>query len=133
MSTALNFGTNSGGVGFAQVILQALLNYGESTATAIDFVLTNQNTPATIQTINLTSGNNTINATNCPALPQAGGVFIIPPAIGGAQMTIKGISADTGIPLGLNLPTFLPFNAVPPTSFVINAASTVTGLILAWV
>lgn len=133
MSIAQNIGTGTFGIGFSTITLKANYNFGEEDATAVDYVLTNNNSPLTSQAINLVTGNNTINATVCPALPQAGGVFIIPPTGNGALLTLKGATGDTGIVLNLTAPTFIPFNVSPPASFVISAASSVTGLVLAWV
>lgn len=135
MSIAINIGagSGSGGTEFAQVILQALFNFGSDTSTSVDYVLTNQNSPAVIQKLTLASGNTTINATNCPALPMAGGVVIIPPFGNGSSITLKGIAGDTGIALSLTAPTFIPFAVAPPASFVLTAAGTVSPLLLAWV
>jgi hypothetical protein len=130
---ALNIGTGSGGVGFSQITLQALLNFGEMSAQVVDYALTNQNSPATAQAFPLSSGNTTINATVCPALASAGGVFICPGPGNGTLLTLKGASGDTGIVLNLTAPTFIPFNVSPPTSFVLYAASTCATLVLVWI
>lgn len=135
MSIAINIGqgAGSGGTEFAQVILQALYNFGQDTSTSVDYVLTNQSSPAVIQKLTLNSGNTTINATNCPALPMAGGVILIPPPTNGSSLILKGVAGDTGIALSLTAPTFIPFAVSPPSSFVLTAGGTVSPLLLAWV
>lgn len=130
-----NVGTGAGGVGASTVTLEAVFNYfAGQNGQAVNFSLFNPNSPATIQSINLISGDNLIDATKCPALATAAGVFIMPPPDGGAVLTIKGVALDTGIPIAYTgAPSFLSFAATPPSGFVINANSTVTGLLLAFV
>lgn len=124
MSVLQNFGTGSGGTAFAQVFLSATANYTqEATGTLIDYTLSNNNSPATVQAITLTTGNNTINSTNCPAIANAGGVWIVPGPANGSALILKGATGDTGIPLNLTCPAFIPFLVSPPTSFVLNSAS----------
>lgn len=130
---AINFGPGVGGVGFAQVLLQSIQNFGETSNAVVDYLLTNQNSPCTPQAFPLASGNNTINQTNCPALASAGGAFLIPGPTNGSALTLKGVTGDTGIALALNAPTFIPFPVTPPTSFVINAAGTVATFLIVWV
>lgn len=131
--TQINFGTGIGGAGFAQIVLQAFFNYGDTSAQSVDYALTNQNSPLTPQPFPLSSGNNTINQTNCPALANAGGVWLIPGPANGSLITLKGSTGDTGIVLNLAAPTFIPFNVTPPTSFVLSAAGTVATFLLVWV
>lgn len=132
-TVALTFGTGINGVGWSRVSLAATFNFGEDTNTVTDYVLTNQNSPCTPQQFPLNSGNTTINATVCPALPEAGGVWLIPGPTNGSALTLKGATGDTGIPLNLTAPTFIPFPVSPPSSFVINAASTCSTMVLLWV
>lgn len=70
----------------------------------------------------LASGNNTI------AVPAtAGGVLLIPQVGNTIAVTIKGIAADTGLPLSLVYPFLWEFAAPgAPSSFVLNAASAVS-------
>lgn len=130
---ALNFGVGTGGVAFSQIVLQALFNFGETSAPSLDYALTNQNSPATVQAFPILTGNTTINATVCPALTSAGGVFICPGPTNGTLLTLKGATGDAGIVLNLTVPTFIPFNVTPPTSFVLSAGSGCPTLILVWV
>jgi hypothetical protein len=98
----------------------------------LDLNIFNANSPTQIQSLTLSSGANTINATSCPALPNSGGVWIIPPAANAVTLALKGISVDTGISLNLTVPFFYPFPITPPTSFVITAGGAVT-VQLVWV
>lgn len=132
-TVAINFGTGQGGTGFAQVGLSSFQNFGELSNQVVDYLLTNQNSPCAPQAFPLSSGNNTINATVCPALATAGGCFLIPGPTNGALLTLKGAAGDIGIVLNLTAPTFLPFNVTPPTSFVIDAASTCSTFVIVWV
>jgi hypothetical protein len=132
-TTQINFGTGTGGVGWTQVSLVSTQNFGESSNNVVDYLLTNQNSPATPQAFPLSSGNNTINQTNCPALANAGGVWLIPGPANGSLITLKGATGDTGIVLSLAAPTFIPFNVTPPVSFVLSAAGSVATFLLVWV
>lgn len=131
---AINFGTGQGGAGFAQVILQSLANFGETNAQVVDYALTNQNSPLTPQPFPLVTGENVINQTNCPALANAGGLFICPGVGNGSLITLKGASGDTGIVLNLTAPTFIPFNVTPPTSLYLDVPSgACPTMLLVWV
>lgn len=139
-TTFANTGTGAGGVGTSTTTLQVVFGYlAGQPGIAVNFSLFNANSPCTVQALNLISGDNVIDATNCPALATAAGVFLIPPAGNGSTIAIKGISADTGIPLGYTNapnggpPSFLSFAATPPSSFVIATNSTVTGFLLVFV
>lgn len=81
--------------------------------------------------VNLSSGNNTVNT------PTAGGAtpvgcWVIPPAGNATQITLKGVNADTGIALHLTNAAFVSL-ASGVSSFVLNAASSITGVRLIWV
>lgn len=127
-------GTGTGfAVGFSQSILQVLLNFGTDNVTALDWVVSNPGSPCNVQVLSGAVTTLTLNATTCPALPTAGGVWIVP-AAGQGNISIKGISADTGINLSGAVPTFLPFTVTPPTSFVLTSANQFgDGVILIWV
>lgn len=131
----LNTGTNANGVGTSTVTLAAFFDYLQGqTGESVNFSLFNPQSPCTVQAISLISGNNTINTTTCPGLITAAGIFILPPIGNGAVLTLKGINADTGIPIAFTgAPTFLSLANPPLTSFVINANSTVTNLLLVFV
>jgi len=57
--------------------------------------------------------------------------MIIPPAGNINLMTLKGVAGDTGIPLHLTNPTFIPLNTTF-VSLVINAAAAIVGVRLVW-
>lgn len=135
MSTLLNIGTGTGGVATSGIAFTVVSNWlqGGMTGTLIDYLLTNNNSPADVQYLSLISGANTINATNCPALPQSGGVWLVPPSGNSVTITLKGVTGDTGIALSLIAPTFLPFAVSPPSSFVITTNNAITGFLFVWV
>lgn len=133
-TTFLPFGITTGGVGTATVIVTATFNLtGSTLGNALDYQFYNQNSPCDVQLMNLDSGANLINTNSCPALPTAGGVWLIPPTGNATSVSLKGISADTGIALSLTIPTFIPFQVTPPASFVLTAAGAITGYKLAFV
>lgn len=132
MSNNINIGVGSGGVGSLNLIIQAIANFDQQAAQMYDATLWNPTTPATLQTLSLTTGANTISASNCPAIAQAGGVVLIPPASNVVTMTLKGITGDTGIPLSLTAPTVWTFPTTPPTSFVLTTSSTIAGFRCLW-
>lgn len=70
------------------------------------------------QLVNLTTGNNGFTA---PAGCQY--VLVIPPVGSTVQLTLKGINADTGIPMALGMPLLLPIPAAGV--FVLTAAGPV--------
>lgn len=134
MTTFLPYGFGSGGVGTATLVLTGTFNFtGTTLGNAIDFQLFNSNSPCDIQILNLVTGANTINATNCPALATAGGVWLMPPTGNGQTVTLKGASGDTGIALSLSCPTFISFASTPPTTIVLTSGGAITGYKLAWV
>ena len=69
---------------------------------------------------NLSSGANTI---TIPTGAKA--VTIIPPSGNTVALTLKGIAGDTGVSLHLTDPSSV---ALTSTTFVLNAASALTGL-----
>lgn len=127
-----NIGTGTGGAGQSTITLLAAINLSTDAATAANFSLFNANSPCTPQVLNLASGANTINATNCPALAQAGAVVLIPPLGNIVTLTLKGISADTGVALSPTAPQLITFPTTPPTSFVITTNNTITGFTMLW-
>lgn len=130
-TTHQNVGIGSGGAGVSLVSITAGFTIS-TPGLALDTQLVNVNSPCTPQVLNLISGNNTINATTCPALPQAGGVVLIPPTGNGQALTLKGVALDTGLSISTVAPTVYSFSPAPPTSFVINAGGAVTGFGLLW-
>lgn len=75
--------------------------------------------PADNKSVSLTTGANTI------AIPVGSkAITIIPLSNNTVQLTLKGVSGDTGIALNLTDPTSVGIESV--TQIVINAASAVT-------
>lgn len=132
MANPINIGTGTGGVAVAITSIGVVANLDQQGATIYDCEMYNGTSPAVVQLINLSTGANTISASNCPALPQAGGVIIIPPAGNVNTITLKGVTGDTGNALCLTAPTIYTFPAVPPTSFVLTLSSGITGMKLLW-
>lgn len=81
--------------------------------------------PATTEIV-LQSGANTITP---PTVPAPTGCVIQLPAGNTAIVTLKGVTGDTGIAIGKTGTTVLTWDPTAvPTSFVLNSASTQTGL-----
>ncbi len=133
-TTFLNVGTGSGGVGSATVTLQAFADwFAGQNGEILNFQLTNPSSPVVVQNIALASGANTINATNCPAIATAAGVFFFPPPGNGVTITLKGASGDTGLPVAFTgAPTMLSFANPPLSSFVLTTNSTLANFYLVW-
>lgn len=130
MPTSLSFGAGSGGVGQSNVSLSASFVFAESAGSPFNFALQNANSPLRVDKVTLSSGANTITLPTSPMVP--GGVVIIPPSGSTTALTLKGVSGDTGFLINPGAPTMLLFPATPTATFVINAASSVTGVLLAW-
>lgn len=132
MAYLQNIGTGSGGIGTSFLQLTLTAQYQSqvplTVGTLSDWLLTNLNATPTVQPVNLTTGNNTINATLCPALATAGGVLIVPPQGNGTNITFKGAAGDTGVVLSAIAPSMLTFAVTPPTSFVLNVSSGITAV-----
>ena len=108
---------------------QVVTYTGDVTATETLSAAINTASPAQIQILNLLLGANTIT-------PPTGGVTIVavtirPPAGNTALITLKGVTGDTGVPLHKTDPTCLALDTTL-TTFVLTAASAVTGLRLDW-
>ena len=86
--------------------------------------------PASTDLVTLASGANTITK------PAGGstvvGCIIVPPTGNTAQITLKGVSGDTGILLHLTNPSLVSL-AAGVSTFVLNAASSIVGVRLTWV
>lgn len=81
--------------------------------------------------VNLNSGNNTITVpTGGAAVPV--GVWVIPPTGNAVAMTVKGVTGDTGILIHLTNAHYQSL-ASGVATFVLNAASSITGVRLIWV
>lgn len=86
-------------------------------------------TPGSVTIHSLTTGDNTI------TVPTGGstvkGATIVPPSGNAQNITLKGVGADTGIPIGQQDPTSIAFQTAPAT-FVLNVGGNVTGLRIFW-
>jgi hypothetical protein len=79
-----------------------------------------------VQELVLQSGANTITV---PATPAPNGCIIQLPSTNTAVTTLKGVTGDTGIAIGKTGFMMLCFDPTAvPASFVLNSASTQTGL-----
>jgi hypothetical protein len=79
-----------------------------------------------VQELVLQSGANTITV---PATPAPNGCIIQLPSANTAVTTLKGVTGDTGIAIGKTGFLMLCFDPTAvPASFVLNSASTQTGL-----
>lgn len=90
---------------------------------------TNAASPGSVEIKTLSSGANTITVptggstvTCCTILPPTGNTVLI---------TLKGVSGDTGIPIHKTDPTSVAIDSTCST-FVLNAASGITGVRLYW-
>lgn len=80
-----------------------------------------------VQTVVLQSGANTITP---PTSPAPAGCVISLPSTNTAVVTLKGVTGDTGIAIGKTTTTVLNWDSTAvPSSFVLNSASTQTGLV----
>ena len=82
-----------------------------------------------LQVNSLTFGSGTFISTSSPA--GAYGVLIEPPSNNLIQLTLKGITGDTGIPIAANLPTLLTFFAPASANAVglTSSAAVTTGVV----
>lgn len=117
-------GPGSGGVGSSSVTINATGNFTAGGSTNIPLpTATNANSPLITSYQNLASGANTITIS-----ANASSFMLIPPTGNTQTLTLKGLTADTGIPLSKIAPFVLQFDTVPPASLVITAGGIVTGV-----
>src|SRR5215831_11143666 len=101
---------------------------GDVTATQTNAAAQNPASPGQNEIKNLASGANTITV---PSGATVVSVTIVPPAGNTAALTLKGIAGDTGIGLHPTDPMTIAL-APTVTTFVLNAAATVTGIRFIW-
>lgn len=90
--------------------------------------LTISSTFTSVQINSLTFGSGTFISTTGPA--GAFGVLIEPPSGNLVQLTLKGITGDTGIPIASNAPTLIPFfNPATTNTIGLTSASAITGVV----
>lgn len=89
----------------------------------------NTSSPATVELITLSSGDNDISVPTAGTVPTA--VTIVPPAGNGTAIKIKQDAPDTGIRIHNTDPTTIALHSTV-TSFRLNAGATITGVRLYW-
>ncbi len=92
-------------------------------------IASNASSPGQIQILTLASGANTITVPTGGSVPT--GVTIVKPAGNTVALLLKKVSGDTGISLHPTDPDSLSLDP-SVTTFVLTAASTLTGLRLVW-
>jgi len=102
---------------------------GDVTGTETINAANNANSAGVIEVKTLALGANTITVPTSGTVPTA--VTLIPPVGNVNIITLKGLTGDTGVALHLTDPTTIALGAAV-TSFVLNAAATVTGIRLIW-
>lgn len=102
---------------------------GDVTQTQPVSAANNTSSPGQVELKTLSSGANTITVPTSGTVPTA--VTLIPPTGNTNLITLKGISGDTGVALHKTDPTTIALDSTVST-FVLNAAATVTGLRLIW-
>ena len=93
-------------------------------------LVSNTTSPGSVTLHTLTTGANTI------TLPTGGstvvGALVLPPTGNTVLLKVKGVNGDTGIFLNKVNPTLLTFDTTQAATFIIDAASAVTGLRIIW-
>lgn len=103
---------------------------GDHVAAPVVAAAANAASPAAIAPpITLSSGNNTITVTTGGTTPTA--VTIVKPPGNTVLITFKGVNGDTGVALHKTDPDSISLDSSMST-FVLNAASQVTGVTLIW-
>ena len=74
---------------------------------------------------------------NTVTLPSATGftvhgLAIVPPSLNEEEITLKGVSGDTGIALSATQVSVVQFGATPPASIVLTVAAEIIGVRLIW-
>ena len=102
---------------------------GGVVATEVVNAASNTASAGTIEIKTLASGANTITVPTAGTTPTA--VTIIPPAGNTTLITLKGVTGDSGVALHATDPTSIALKSTV-TSFVLTAASDITGVRLIW-
>jgi hypothetical protein len=90
--------------------------------------LTISSTFTSVQINSLTFGSGTFITTSSPA--GSYGVVIEPPSSNLIQLTLKGITGDTGIPIASNQPTVVSFfNPTNANAVGLTSAAQITGVV----
>jgi len=89
--------------------------------------VTSTNANGQVQQIVLQSGANTVTV---PSTPATTGCVIVLPSTNTALTTLKGVTGDTGVPIGKVGTIMLSWDSGnAPSSFCLTSASTQTGLV----
>ena len=89
----------------------------------------NAASPGQVDIVTLASGANTITPPAGGSTPKS--VTIIPPSGNTIDITLKGVTGDTGVVLHNTDPTSIALDS-PTATFVLTAASACTGVRLIW-
>lgn len=89
----------------------------------------NDDSPAQIDIVTLAIGANTITPPAGGSTPKA--CTIIPPAENVTDITLKGVTGDTGIVIHNTDPTSIALDS-PTATFVLTAAAEIAGVRLIW-
>lgn len=102
---------------------------GDISGSEVIEAATNQASPGAIEVRTFTSGFNALSVPTGGSVPKA--VTIVPPVENTVQLTLKGISGDTGLALHLTDPTTI---AIAPsvTSIGLTAADNISGVRIYW-
>lgn len=103
---------------------------GDNVADLINSALNNASSPAEQIITTLLVGANTITAPVVSGVVVTG-LMIIPPAGNTVIITLKGVSGDTGFPLHITNPSYIP---VDPTftSLILSVGTQINGVRLVW-
>lgn len=89
--------------------------------------LANATSPYNVQQVVLAAGTNTIYT---PTITTPAGCIITLPSTNTSLVTLKGITGDTGVPIGKTGSIVLSWDSANvPVYFVLSSASTQTGLL----
>lgn len=86
--------------------------------------------PGSVTIHALTVGANTITVPSVTGFTVKGAT-ILPPAANTQALTLKGIAGDTGVIISSTDPTSIGFETAP-SSFVLTAGGTISGLRIVW-
>lgn len=95
------------------------------TFSRIDSAASNTTAPGQVEKKDLSSGNNTITVPS-----GAKGLTLKPPSGNTQALILKGVNGDTGVAIHKTDPTSLGLET--GATVVINAAGSVTGVVLVW-
>ncbi len=120
---SIGIGQWNGSPGQSRLALSLLFTGNFGTQPILPDNLVNAYTPQNQQILNLASG---FNAVSVPT--QAGGVIIVMPTGNTQTVTLKGVTADTGIALSKIGITVLTFDNPPPASIGLTCGGAINGV-----